>query len=294
VLAASSITSSLIAAGTIVAGIVDATTITGAQFIATGAGGDVLVYSGTPGAGNLIAAISGIAGADAFSTPYASGIEVKQGGLVLDNQGSAPTAVSGASVFYSSPAGRPRILQSSGADSILDRSLANAGTNTIGNTATQSILSAAMPYLAGEAQTSTTFEIEMRGQFTFGATATETLGVQMLVDGAGFGGTGGGFTVGAALGAVSTTYDYMFSFMLTIVTSGVSGTARSSSMGNICQHATNIQLTSTNVSCAGLDSAAVAFDTTANHTLQVYGKWGGAGGAGQSITNYQTVLRRID
>jgi hypothetical protein len=303
VLAASSITTSLLAAGsviagTIAAGAIDGMTITGANFIATGTGGDLLVYSGTPGAANLIAAISGVAGSDAFATPYAKGIEIKQGGLVLDNQASAPTAVSGASLFYGSPAGRPRILQSSGADSILDRSLANAGTNTVGNTGTQSILSASMAYFAGEAQTSTTFEIECRGQFKMGAVNKNTLTFAMLVDGAGFGGTGGGFTLGAAIGNLSSVWDYWSTFMLTIVSSGAGGTARASSAGNFALHASNLQVGATGtVAAAGLDQAAVAFDTTVNHTLQIYFQWGIAGFTAdgtQTITNYQTITRRID
>src|SRR5262249_49585882 len=63
-IAASTITATQIAAGTItaanlvsnivVAGIVDATTITGATFIADGTAGEILVYSGAPTTGNLV------------------------------------------------------------------------------------------------------------------------------------------------------------------------------------------------------------------------------------------------
>lgn len=298
VIAVNTITVSQLAAGIVYAGIVDATTITGAQFIATGLGGDILVYSGTPSSSNLIATISGIAGTDAFSTPYAAGIEIKQGGLVLDSQASAPSAVSGASILYNSVGGRPRVLQSTGADAILERSLSNVGTNTIGNTATQSILSASMATFANEAGNSTTFEIEIRGQFTLG-TGNETLNMQMLVDGASFGGTGGGFTLGAAFFGAGGTWDYGVTFMLSIITSGSSGTARSSCWGAVAIHATNIQAgspttTQTSTGVAGMDQGSVAFDSTAAHTLQIYGKWGGAGGAGQTITNYQTILRRIN
>jgi hypothetical protein len=296
VLAASSITSSLIAAGTVVAGIVDATTITGATLIATGTAGEILVYSGTPGAGNLIAAVSGQATVDAFSTPIAKGIEVKQGGLVMDSQGAAPSAVTGASVLYSSVAGRPRVLQASGADGVLDRSTSNVGTNTIGNTAVQSILSASMATFANEASVSTTYEIEIRGQFVLGSTTKNQLTLALLVDGAGFGGTGGGFTLGAAIGNLSSRWDYWATFMVSIITTGAGGTARASSAGNFALHASNLQVGATGtVAAAGLDQAAVAFDTTSAHTLQVYGQWGGTDpGATQTITNYQTVLRRID
>lgn len=297
-LTAGTLAAGAVIAGKIAAGAIDGMTITGANFIATGTGGDLLVYSGTPGASNLIAAISGAAGTDAFATPYASGIEVKQGGLVMDSQGSAPAAVTGASILYNSVGGRPRVLQSTGADGILDRSTSNVGTNTIGNTATQSILSGAMTTFANEAGNSTTYEIQCRGQFTNGA-GLETLNMQMLVDGTSFGGTGGGFTLGAAFFGAGGTWDYAISFLLSIITAGSSGTARSSCGGSIAIHATNIQgggpsTVQTSTGIAGMDQGLVTFNSTIGHTLQIYGKWGGAGGAAQTLTNYQTIMRRID
>jgi hypothetical protein len=49
-------------------------TITGAQFIATGASGEILAYSGTPAAGNLVASVSAVAGTDAYGNAYKAGI----------------------------------------------------------------------------------------------------------------------------------------------------------------------------------------------------------------------------
>jgi hypothetical protein len=65
-------------AGQKIAGVVDGTTISGAHFIAFGQQGEVLIYSGTPAEGNLIAAISGAAGADDYGNTYPAG-ELLQG-----------------------------------------------------------------------------------------------------------------------------------------------------------------------------------------------------------------------
>lgn len=50
--------------------------ITGAQFIADGAGSEYLGYSGTPGSGNLVLAISPAAGSDTYGNSWGEGISV--------------------------------------------------------------------------------------------------------------------------------------------------------------------------------------------------------------------------
>lgn len=69
-IAAATITAGLLAAGIIVAGIVDGTTITGASIVADGTSGELLVYSGTPATGNLIASASGTSGTDGHSNAF--------------------------------------------------------------------------------------------------------------------------------------------------------------------------------------------------------------------------------
>lgn len=75
-IAAGTITAALLSAGIVVAGIVDGTTITGAQIVADGTSGEILVYSGTPAAKNLIASVSGAAGTDSHSNAFDEGIGV--------------------------------------------------------------------------------------------------------------------------------------------------------------------------------------------------------------------------
>ena len=65
-IAANTISAAQLSAGIVYAGIVDGTTISGAQFIAHGSAGELLVYNGTPASGNLLASISAVATTDAF------------------------------------------------------------------------------------------------------------------------------------------------------------------------------------------------------------------------------------
>jgi len=75
-IAANTITATQIAAGTVIAGVVNGTTIEGAQFIAYGSNGEILIYSGLPGAGNLIGAWSASPGSDGLTNSYTGGLNV--------------------------------------------------------------------------------------------------------------------------------------------------------------------------------------------------------------------------
>ena len=90
-IATGTLTSSLIAAGQVYAGFVDATTITGAQFVATGSAGEILIYSGSPAAGNLIGAWSGGAGTDAYGNAFSDDISAFN--ITALQPGSNPTAL---------------------------------------------------------------------------------------------------------------------------------------------------------------------------------------------------------
>lgn len=75
-IAANTITAEQIAAGQIIAGIVDGTIISGAQFVAYGAAGEVLVYSGLPAPGNLVGSWSAAPGIDDFTNDYPAGLAI--------------------------------------------------------------------------------------------------------------------------------------------------------------------------------------------------------------------------
>jgi hypothetical protein len=71
---ANTITASQLAAGIVYAGIVNGTLIEGAQFVAYGSTGEILIYSGPPAAGNLIGSWSANSGSDSFGNTYLGGI----------------------------------------------------------------------------------------------------------------------------------------------------------------------------------------------------------------------------
>ena len=73
-IAANTITAAQLAAGIIYAGIVNGTTITGATLVADGTSGQILVYSGTPALGNLIASASGALTTDSFGNVVKQGV----------------------------------------------------------------------------------------------------------------------------------------------------------------------------------------------------------------------------
>lgn len=90
-IASGAITASLLAVGIIVAGIVDGTTISGAQFVAHGSNGEILVYQGAPATGNLIGSWSAMSGTDnpILNNFFQAGI------WIYDNFGNATGLVPG-------------------------------------------------------------------------------------------------------------------------------------------------------------------------------------------------------
>lgn len=103
VLSASTVTSDLLAAGAVVAGkvaagAIDGMTITGAQVVADGTAGQLLIYAGPPGPGNLIGSWSGTPYVDDYGNSVPAGLSVLQGsisGIGLESPGINAPAVSG-------------------------------------------------------------------------------------------------------------------------------------------------------------------------------------------------------
>ena len=286
-IAASTLTASLIAAGQVYAGFVDATIIKALQYVASGSSGQFLAYTSTPALGNLDVSISPVSGTDSLGNPYAAGIEIQSGGLTLDNQGSAPPAVTGASTFYSSVAGRPRYLSSAGADSVIERAEINVSQFAIGNSTTATNISAPLAYKAGEASQSSEYEIEATGAGTPASTGqtARDLGFRIYMDGSNIGPV---LTVGASFWTLSQSYVYTVRFRVSVTGSGAGGTAFISSGGTI-----SYQTNKNQSDCATLDAAIdnVAIDFTADHTFQLKTFWAIAA-TGQALTTYRTQLTR--
>jgi hypothetical protein len=288
VITANTITASQIAVGILLAGVVDGTTIMGATLIADGSSGEILVYSGTPAAGNLIGSWSGASGTDGSGNAYPAGLGVEIGGLILFNQASPPSAVTGASSFYSSVAGRPRYLNSVGNDSVLERSTINVSQFTVGATTTFGNISAVLNYLANEGNQSSEYEIEIDGAGTEGTTA-RNLDFRLYIDGVQ---ATGGFTIDNTVIVASAAFKYTIAFRVAILTTGATGTIHIHSYGGVYYNdATAGAIKTTTNAVVGGDVDGVTFDTTANHTLQLRAAWGNATGAG-SLTTYRTKAAR--
>ena len=107
-----SLSANKLVANIVVAGIVDGTLIVGAQFIAYGTNGEILIYSGTPAEGNLIGSWSGASGTDDESNAYPAGLLLQGNGTdVITVQGS-----SGQNIMIEITAGGvPEIVLATGA-----------------------------------------------------------------------------------------------------------------------------------------------------------------------------------
>lgn len=301
-ISAGTIVANLMASGIVVAGIVDATTITaptinggvitGAQLIADGSSGEFLVYSSAPPAlGNLIGSWSGTAGSDTPGNSFPAGLAIELGGLVLFSQSSAVSAVSGASILYTSSLGRLRYLSAAGADMILDRSNLNIGNFTMNTQTLPQVMSGAINYLANEALTGSEYEIQIDGTFTSPNTTSATFTFDLFVDGASLG-IGSAITVGTVVVSTGVTYAYSVRFRLTVNSPGAFGTVMVICDGSVTRKGVNAGNTST---FATLNNVVVngTLDTTSNHTFAIYCNWGSTTGTGHSAITYRTrIIRR--
>lgn len=130
-IAAGVVTATQLAAGIVKAGIVDGTTISGAQFVAYGTTGEVLVYSGAPALGNLVMSVSAAAGTDGQGNAYKAGTWIYDSGgnsmglvpgggsaasqLALSVGSGTPVPPSGSAAVYGASTGAVQVVD--GADS---------------------------------------------------------------------------------------------------------------------------------------------------------------------------------
>jgi hypothetical protein len=121
-IAAGAVTANQLAAGIVKAGIVNGTLISGAQFVAYGTTGEVLVYSSNPpAAGNLVMSVSAMAGTDGQGNSYNAGVWIYDSGgnsmglmpgggsaasqLALSTGSATPTPPAGTASLYAAASG---------------------------------------------------------------------------------------------------------------------------------------------------------------------------------------------
>ena len=122
-IAAGAVTATQLAAGIVKAGIVNGTLISGAQFVAYGTTGEILVYSSNPPAsGNLVMSVSAMAGTDGQGNSYNAGVWIYDTGgnsiglmpgggsaasqLALSTGAATPTPPAGCAAIYAGGSGQ--------------------------------------------------------------------------------------------------------------------------------------------------------------------------------------------
>lgn len=251
-------------------------------------------YTPSAGLGNLAGAWSAAAGVDAFGNAYPAGLSVVQGGLILFNQGAAPPAVAGASLFYSSSGGRPRYLAASGADLVLERSAVNMSHISMTTQTLPTAMSGALNYLANEAQVASEYEIEIDGVITAptGGTGTNPkYNWAVAVDGSSLGGL---FSLGAVFITTGNTYTFTLRGRISIQTIGAGGTCSVATDGMFMLQG-GAAVGNTQVAWPGGSNSganAKSFDTTSNHTITIVGAWDATTLTGHKADTYRTRITR--
>ena len=287
----------------------DATIIQAAEFlsVSTDTLPDYLAYQGSIAAGNLITSIAPVAGTDTVTNPYPKGIMGQQ--LTLVSQSGAPTAFSGASILYTSANGRLRYLSSTGNDLVLDRCVLDLANHSMGTQTTAQIMSSTLNYLANEAQSGSEYEIEIDGTLTTPSSTTTSLPVynfSFFIDGVGTGINN--VTFGTVFLSANLTVAFCVRGRLTVNATGSGGTCNVVFDGGAAiqfNGATQFNLGNTSPVTAhgggGQGSTPIqqmtinkAFDTTADHSLAIYGNWGTSSGTSldQSAITYRTRKTR--
>jgi hypothetical protein len=296
-IAAGVVTATQLAAGIVKAGIVDGTLISGAQFVAYGTTGEILVYSGTPATGNLVLSVSAMAGTDGHSNAYPAGIGIFNssskfttlqassagnltlgsgssggGGLEVATQATTPVSVN--SIFYadgnSSPAYRKGPAGFNG-----QLSMAKTDDSSITNTTASYIpITAIWPIPAGDALATTTYRLTCWGVATYTGTA-QNIGFRGY-----FSGTNeGAWTFPASFVTASTCW--RVEYIINVLSAGAGGTA---------QYTLTAWLN--NSSGVGASSSPQAFDTTVSNTMHVEGTFA-TGATTVALTCYGSIFERL-
>jgi hypothetical protein len=289
-IAASAITSALIAAGTVVAGIVDATQVKASEYDAFSAQGQFLAYdTSSPTTGHLTTSIAGGSGTDTASNAYPKGLYSQQ--LTLASQSSAPSAVSGSSIVYTSSSGRLRYLSDAGNDLVLDRCVLDLTNFTMGTQTIPHILSSTINYLGGEAQVGSEYEIEVDGTCTTPTGTTAAWSFDVFLDGAQFT-TGTNVPVSGVIMQTGLTYAFTCRYRITVNTTGAGGTVTIAMDGGLTRKGVQVGASSNQLATLNNVVASAAFDTTSNHSIAIYCNWGSTTGTGHSAIVYRTRKTR--
>ena len=145
-----------------------------------------------------------------------------------------------------------------------------------------------MSYLANEAAQSSEFEIEISGNGSpAGSGGTgQTLNFFCGYDGSNI----CSVTVGGAFWQLGTFFQFTLRFFISVSAAGTSGVLNVFGDGS-CSWSAN-KTGSDGASLNGINTAT-GWNSTQNHTFQIYASWGNTQ-TGQGLTTYRTKLTRRD
>jgi hypothetical protein len=244
----------------------------GAQIVADGSSGQILIYSGTPATGNLIGSWSGASGSDGFSNNYPAG----QAATTLTMYGAAtpPTPPAMAATLFSNTVGSIGYISASGFSGIVPQALGNV-TSASNATATPGHLTVAWSIPANDAGLGTCYRLKVWG-IASNSSSGNNIGMQI----AGFGYTN---QANAHVNAVTagTNIQWSVECIILVISLGAGGSAIFSTTFNLQGYSVEV----------GTSASAQAIDTTSPTTFQLFGNWNG--GSGYSVTGLCSTLERI-
>jgi hypothetical protein len=298
VIAASSVTSGLLAAGsviagTIAAGAIDGMTISGAQFIAYGSNGQILIYSGTPALGNLIGSDSAANYTDSYgnlalagrTSYYLSGgtyfaVSVYQGSIIVSTASAAGGPYTQQSSLIGSTAGRMLLQTPAGYSAPLSSSQAdNTPATTTASGFTRMSKNWTIP--ANDAQAGTLYRVTAWGDGHTASTSGTLSVLNMNLSGG-----NAQATYPTASQGTNLNLFWRAEGSLLIGTTGPSG----SGTFNLSFHISSGG--SGGYSACG-DATAVAYDTTISNTFAVFAGWGTGSVTAQTLTCRGSLFERL-
>jgi len=279
-IAAGTITAALLASGIVVAGIVNATDITGAR---------LLLYSGTPAAGNLTGSDTSANYTDAFGNLALAGrtsytltggtwfaTSVRDGSLIVSTATSPGGPYTQQSSLIGSTQGRMMLQTPAGYAAPLSSSQADNTPHTVTGSGFSALTKAwAIP--AGDAQAGTLYRVTAWGDGHFGSATQTQLSMNL---------SGGNAQAAIPVSAQSNANVYFRaegSFL--VGNTGPSGSGTFNLVIHTSSGASN--------GYSGLgDSTNITWDTTVSNTLGIFGGWGSAQ-TGQTLTCRGSLFERL-
>ncbi len=256
--------------------------------------GTVSSGSGGAGTGSLINSIAGAAGTDPYGNAYPEGLFSQQ--VVLSTQtGAVVSSFANSSLLYTSTSGRLRYISEAGANMVLDRSVLNLANKTMTTQSTPTVLSSSLSYLANEAAVGSEYELEIDGTITTPTSVDTQFVFSFFQDGSIFG-AGSSVTLGAVMLTHGQTFAYTLRCRATVEALGGGGTCTIAFDGGTDRMLVAIG----NIQAGGgmtgspihLSTVNNAFDTTANHTLAIYGNWASSNTGASAVTLRTKITRR--